>query len=161
MESFSSGACTWTKILLSLQVWNLFATGEQILRAADCKSFVPKGQHPFGTVSGDAARVGGVSCVFLSIVLRVNLEIALGMVTGGADLRGLLPYHDVAAVAALPHLHLALGKHLRHLHVAQQCPIALLMVLLNGPHQAESLGQLMKPSSSAVLAKPSYMSVHS
>ena len=88
--------------------------------------------------------MGGVSCVFLSIVLRVNFEIALGMVTGGADLRGLLPYHDVAAVAALPHLHLALGKHLRHLHVAQQRPIALLMVLLNGPHQAEPLGQLME-----------------
>jgi len=48
---FSPGACTWAKILLSLQVWNLFAHGEQIMRAADCKPFVLKGQSPFKTVS--------------------------------------------------------------------------------------------------------------
>ena len=35
---FSAGACTWRKILLRLQVWNLFAIGEQILRAAACKN---------------------------------------------------------------------------------------------------------------------------
>ena len=27
MQSFSAGACTWPKILLRLQVWNLFAIG--------------------------------------------------------------------------------------------------------------------------------------
>ena len=37
----------WVKILLSLQVWNLFAFGEQILRAADCKPFVKKGEALF------------------------------------------------------------------------------------------------------------------
>ena len=37
----------WAKILLSLQVWNLFAFGEQILRAADCKPFVKKGEALF------------------------------------------------------------------------------------------------------------------
>ncbi|MFR4355546.1 MAG: hypothetical protein ACLT21_12915 [Oscillospiraceae bacterium] len=47
MESFFAGACTWQKILLSLQVWNLVAHGEQIMRAADCKPFVQKGQRPF------------------------------------------------------------------------------------------------------------------
>ena len=43
MESFFAGACTWQKILLSLQVWNLFAFSEQIMRAADCKPFIKKG----------------------------------------------------------------------------------------------------------------------
>ena len=44
-ESFSAGACTWQKIQLRLQVWNLFAYGEQIMRAADCKNWrkSPKG----------------------------------------------------------------------------------------------------------------------
>ena len=51
MESFFAGACTWQKILLSLQVWNLFAFSEQIMRAADCKPFVQKGRCPFWTVS--------------------------------------------------------------------------------------------------------------
>ena len=42
---FSAGACTWQKIHLRLQVWNLFAYGEQIMRAADCKNWrkSPKG----------------------------------------------------------------------------------------------------------------------
>jgi hypothetical protein len=47
MESFFAGACTWQKTLLSLQVWNLVTHGEQIMRAADCKPFVQKGQRPF------------------------------------------------------------------------------------------------------------------
>ena len=46
MQSFSAGACTWPKILLRLQVWNLFAIGEQIMRAADCK-FCQKRARPF------------------------------------------------------------------------------------------------------------------
>ena len=37
-KSFSTAACTWAKILLRLQVWNLFVCDEQILRAADCKN---------------------------------------------------------------------------------------------------------------------------
>jgi hypothetical protein len=32
-----AAACTWTKILLRLPVWNLFAKDEQIMHAADCK----------------------------------------------------------------------------------------------------------------------------
>ena len=50
---------------------------------------------------------------FLSlIVFCVNFKIALGMVAGGANLRGLLAHDDVTAVAALPHLDLALFKYL-------------------------------------------------
>ena len=36
-KSFSTAACTWAKIHLRLQVWNLFVIDEQIMRAADCK----------------------------------------------------------------------------------------------------------------------------
>ena len=81
---------------------------------------------------------------FTLIVFCVNFKVALGMVTGGADLRGLIPYHDVAAVAALPYLDLALCKDLRHLHIVQQGTVALLVVLFNGSDQTETLRQLMK-----------------
>ena len=64
------------------------------------------------------------------------------MGAGGADLRRGCAHHNVAAVAALPHLHLALGEDLGQLHIAQQRPVALLMVLLDGGHQAEFGGQL-------------------
>ena len=66
------------------------------------------------------------------------------MVAGRADLRRLLTDHDMTAVAALPHLDLALGKDLRRLHIVQQGTVALLMVLFNGGYQAETLGQLME-----------------
>ena len=36
------------------------------------------------------------------IVLCKDLEVGLGMVTYGAYIRGLLSYHDVTAVGALP-----------------------------------------------------------
>ena len=37
-KSFSAAACTWTKIHIRLQVWNLFVYDEQIMRAAACKN---------------------------------------------------------------------------------------------------------------------------
>ena len=48
---FFAAACTSQKTLLSLQVWNLFAHGEQIMRAADCEPFVQKGLRSFWTVA--------------------------------------------------------------------------------------------------------------
>jgi hypothetical protein len=42
-DPFFAAACTSQKTLLSLQVWNLFAFSEQIMRAADCKPIVQKG----------------------------------------------------------------------------------------------------------------------
>ena len=82
---------------------------------------------------------------FLSlIILRVNFKVALGMAAGGANLGCLLTHNDVTAVAALPHLDLALGKDLRHLHIVQQGTVALLTVLFNGSDQAEALGQLVE-----------------
>ena len=40
--AFLAAACTWTKTLLRLQVWNLSAIGRQIMRAADCKILAEK-----------------------------------------------------------------------------------------------------------------------
>ena len=77
-----------------------------------------------------------------SIVLGVDLEVGLGMGAGGADVGGLGAYHDVAAVAAFPHLDLALGEDSGGLHVVQQGTVALLVVLLNGGDQTELGGQL-------------------
>ena len=47
VKSFLAAACTWTKTLLRLQVWNLFANGEQIMRAADCKKLAEKAEGLF------------------------------------------------------------------------------------------------------------------
>ena len=66
------------------------------------------------------------------------------MVAGRADLRCFLTDHDMPAVAALPHLDLALGKDFRHFHIVQQGTVALLMMLFNGGYQAEALCQLVK-----------------
>ena len=73
-----------------------------------------------------------------------EFQIALGMVAGWADLRRFLTNHDMPAVAALPHLDLALGKDFRHFHIVQQGAVALLMMLFNGGDQTEALRQLMK-----------------
>ena len=48
----------------------------------------------------------------------------------------------MAAVAAFPHLDLALLEDLGSLHIVQQSTIALFVVLFNGGHQAEFGGQL-------------------
>ena len=66
------------------------------------------------------------------------------MIAGRADLWRFLTDHNMTAVAALPQLDLALGKDLRHLHIAQQGAVALLMVLFNGGDQAETLGKLVE-----------------
>ena len=42
IQSFFPATCASKKILLRLQVWNLCASGAQIMRAADCKLFVKK-----------------------------------------------------------------------------------------------------------------------
>jgi len=41
-KSFLTAACTWAKILLRLQVWNLSAECGQIMRVADCKKLAEK-----------------------------------------------------------------------------------------------------------------------
>ena len=56
-RSFSAGACTWQKIQLRLQVWNLFAYGEQIMRAADCKKLAEKPEGVFRQALAAPTRV--------------------------------------------------------------------------------------------------------
>ena len=41
-QSFLTAACTWAKIRIRLQVWNLFTAGKQIMRATDCKKLAEK-----------------------------------------------------------------------------------------------------------------------
>lgn len=96
-----------------------------------------------------------------SIIFRVDFKVALGVIAGGADFGGLGAHHDVAAVAALPHFYFALGKHFCHFNVVQQGAVALFVMLFNSSHQAEPGSQFGEASSSAVLAKLSYISVHS
>ena len=64
------------------------------------------------------------------VVLCVDLEVALGMLAGGADLGSLDTDDDVTAVAALPHLDFALLEDLCGFHVLQQGAVTLLVVLL-------------------------------
>ena len=47
VKSFSAGACTWQKILLRLQVWNLSAIGRQIMHVAACKELAEKAEGLF------------------------------------------------------------------------------------------------------------------
>ena len=84
----------------------------------------------------------GSSAGTISVVLAVELKEALGVPAGGTHLRGGGAHHDVAAVAALPHLDLTLLEDLSRLHVVEQRPVALLVALLDGGHQAEFGGQL-------------------
>ena len=67
----------------------------------------------------------------------MDLEIGLGMCTGGADLGSLGADHDVATVAALPYLDVALAEHLLGLYIVQQGAVALLMTLLDGSYETE------------------------
>ena len=50
-------------------------------------------------------------------------------------------YNDVSAVAALPHLDIALFEHLSCLNIVQQRAVALLMLLFNGAYKAEFFGK--------------------
>ena len=80
-----------------------------------------------------------------SIVVTVNFKEALGVQAGGTHLRGGSAHYNVTAVAALPHLDLALFKDLSRLHIVQQGTIALLVALLDGGYQTELGGKLREP----------------
>ena len=80
----------------------------------------PDGQMP-GAMRRFSAPAPGLSFIcFASVVFRAHLEIALGMIAGGAHIGRGRPDDDMTAVSALPHLDLALGEDLRHLHIVQQ-----------------------------------------
>jgi hypothetical protein len=77
-----------------------------------------------------------------SIILRVGLEVSLGMGADGAELRRGGAHYDMSAVPALPDRDLTLLKDLLGLHIFQQSPVALLVVLLDLGHRPEFGGQL-------------------
>ena len=60
-QIFSARACTWRKIHLRLQVWNLFVGNEQIMRAADCNYLAEKPEGIFRQ-----AQAPPIPAVFLS-----------------------------------------------------------------------------------------------
>ena len=108
----------------------------------------------------------GKASLYISVILCGDLEVALGMVADGADIGSLGADDNVAAVPAFPDLHFALLEHLLHFNVLQQGAVTFLMMLFDGSDAAEFLTRsapFIKNSASfsAVLAKSSYMSVHS
>ena len=62
-ESFSAGACTWQKILLRLQVWNLSAISRQMMRAADCKELAESPEGDFRQAQRRHESVGVLLCI--------------------------------------------------------------------------------------------------
>ena len=100
-----------------------------------------------------------VSCVL--VVLGVYLEVTLGVSAYGANFRSLGANNDVAAVTAFPNLNFALLENLSGFDVLQKGTITLFMMLLDFATMRNLAARALKPSSSAVLAKSSYISVHS
>lgn len=78
------------------------------------------------------------------VVLSEQFEVSLRMSAGGAEFGSLRAYDDVSAVAAFPHLHLALGEHFCHLHIVEQCAITLLVTTLDGSYEAKLCGELVE-----------------
>ena len=74
LKTFSAGACTWQKILLRLQVWNLSAISRQMMRAADCKELA---ESPEGDFRQAQTPVPNGTGVFLSWLLQSCVQSAL------------------------------------------------------------------------------------
>ena len=83
------------------------------------------------------------------------------MIAHGADLRSGRADNDVAAVAALPDLDLALCEDGGRLHIVQQGAIALLMMALDLSDHAEAGCQLREALCLGCFGKACNMSVHS
>ena len=71
------------------------------------------------------------------VVLRLELEVALRVVTDGADGGSLLADDDVAAVGALPDAVALAGEDNAVLDVLQELAVALFVLLLDLAHHAE------------------------
>lgn len=97
-----------------------------------------------------------------SIILGVNLEEALRMSAGRADLRRFRADDDVTAVAALPDLDFALLEDLSRLDILQEGAIALLMMFLDLCDEAELRCQCLEALFLGRLSKALvHVSVHS
>ena len=74
---------------------------------------------------------------------------------------GLRANYYMTAVAAFPYRNGALFKYACGFDVFKQGAIAFLVVFFDCAYKTEFFRKFVKPSSSAVFAKPSYISVHS
>jgi len=79
---FLAAACTWTKTLLRLQVWNLFAKGEQIMRAADCQT--KRGGHRCVHSFLQCFTQNGFGCVSIQTHIR-NISCTIFIICLGTD----------------------------------------------------------------------------
>ena len=73
-----------------------------------------------------------MSYVKISIILRMKLEVALGMIAGRTDIRCLFADYDMTAIAAFPYLNLASGKYLCRFHVTKQRTVSFFVMFLYG-----------------------------
>ena len=94
-----------------------------------------------------------------SIVFRADFKVALAVEANRAYFRSFSAYAYMAAVAALPYRYATLAENFMSLHIAQQSTVALVFSMAATPRNCSA--RAWKPSSSASLAKRSYMSVHS
>ena len=87
-ESSLAGACTWPKIPLSLQVWVLFSTGKQNLRAAGCKLLSEKPEGVFRQSKSPSVQRKPVGI----FVIRQSPEQPFSAYPGWAGCRGSGPH---------------------------------------------------------------------
>ena len=78
------------------------------------------------------------------IIFRLELEVALGVVTDGADRGSFLADDDVAAVGALPDAVALAGEHDGVLDVLEELAVALLVLFLDLAHHAELGSNLLE-----------------
>ena len=78
------------------------------------------------------------------VVLRLQLEVALGVVADGTHARGVLAYHNMTAVAAPPHAVAFAGVDQAAFDVGEELAVALFVLALDGAHHLELPGNLFE-----------------
>lgn len=91
----------------------------------------------------------------------MNFKIALRVAAYRTDIRRFRSHDDVTAVSAFPDLNFTFGENGRGFNVFQQSTVTFFVMFSISPTMRNFAASSGKPSSSAVLANPSYISVHS
>ena len=79
-----------------------------------------------------------------SIILCVNLKVALRMSAGGAKLGRVCTNNDMSAVAAFPNLYLALFEYGGGLYIFEKGSVTLLMMLFDSGYETEFMSQFLE-----------------
>ena len=87
------------------------------------------------------------------VVVCLDLEECLGMAAHGTYLGGLVAILQVAAVAAVPHLHGGLLEDLVVLQVLHQLQVPLVVGLLNLAHAGEHVSDAVEALFPGLLRK--------